>query len=149
MMTQDNTDKPLMHLFMHIGKLLNDKSRTFLGEGGIHFGQARILSSLLYHDKLTQREISQGLQIKPATVTNLVKKMEITGLIDRRRDLKDNRVINVTLTSKGREAGAFAETVTEQIENAIRSELTLKEIDLLRNPLERIRNTLGGSDPSI
>ena len=148
-MKNENSDKPLMHLFMHIGKLLNDRLRSALGEGGIHFGQARVLASLMYHGELTQRMIGDGLDIKPATVTNMVKKMESSGLIDRRRDVNDDRMIIVTLTSKGKEAAEFALTVMEQIENEIRSELGRKEIDILRNPLERVRNTLGGADPSI
>ena len=148
-MKYEDMDKPLMHLFMHIGKLLNDRLRHTLGEGGIHFGQARVLVSLMQHGTLTQRTIGQGLHIKPATVTNMVKKMDASGLISRRRDTNDDRIINVTLTSKGKEAANFALSVMEQIEDEIRSELSRKEIDMLRHPLERIRNTIGGSDPSL
>ncbi|ACN14595.1 putative MarR family protein [Desulforapulum autotrophicum HRM2] len=148
-MKYEDSDKPLMHLFMHIGKLLNDRLRSSLGGGGIHFGQARILVSLMRHGNLIQRTIGQELHIKPATVTNMVKRMEASGLIERGRDANNDRIINVTLTSKGKEAANFAINVMEQIENDIRSEFTQKEIDKLRNPLERIRNTLGGSDPGI
>lgn len=148
-MKYEGSDKPLMHLFMHIGKLLNDRLRSSLSEGGIHFGQARILVSLMHHGELTQRIIGQGLHIKPATVTNMVKKMEAAGLIHRRRDANDDRIINVTLTPKGKEAAGFAVRVMERIEDDIRSEVSRAEIDIMRHPLERIRNTLGGSDPSI
>lgn len=148
-MKYSDSDKPLIPLFMHVGKLLNDRLRSALGEGGIHFGQARVLVSLMQHGNLTQRAIGQGLHIKPATVTNMVKRMDESGLIDRRRDINDDRIINVTLTSKGKKAANFAITVMEQIEDEIRSELSRKEIDILRHPLERVRNTLGGSDPSI
>ncbi|MCF8068969.1 MAG: MarR family winged helix-turn-helix transcriptional regulator [Desulfobacterales bacterium] len=148
-MTHNNLDKPLMHLFMHIGKLLNDRLRNSLREEGIHFGQARILIALLQKGKLTQGVIGRGLNIRPATVTNLVKKMEISGLIDRRRDVNDDRLINVKLTSKGKDAANFAVNVMVQVENDICSEFTPKEIDKLHKPLERIRNTLGGFDPGI
>ena len=148
-MTQKNKDKPLLHLFMHIGKLLTDTLRYALGEKGIHFGQARILTTLLEHGKLTQREIGIGLHIKPATVSNLVKKMEITGLISRKRDSADDRIINVELTSEGKEAAQFTENVIEQIENDIRLECSEEEMDLLSKPLIKIRNRLGGTDPSL
>jgi len=148
-MKYDDSDKPLMHLFVHIGKLLNDRLRSSLSEGGIHFGQARVLVTLRHHGELNQRTIGQGLHIKPATVTNMVKRMEASGLIDRRRDKNDDRIINVTLTSKGKEAANFAQSVIEQIEDDIRSELSRKEIDIMRYPLERIRNTFGGTDPSL
>lgn len=148
-MSQENMDKPLMHLFMHIGKLLNDKVRNALGEKGIHFGQARILTALLDHDTLSQGEIARGLHIKPATVTNLVKKMEASGLILRRRDSGDDRIINVELTSEGKDAANFTEQVIGQIEKDIRSEFNQEEISMLRNFLIQSRNALGGSDPSI
>lgn len=148
-MIKKNLDRPLLHLFMHIGKLLNDRLRSSLAERDVHFGQARILIALLTHDKLPQREIGFRLHIKPATVTNLVKKMAASGLIKRRRDPDDDRIINVTLTSAGKEAASFAEKVIEQIESDIRSGFSRQEIDVLRNPLVKIRNTLGGSDPNI
>jgi DNA-binding MarR family transcriptional regulator len=138
-----------MHLFVHIGKLLNDRLRSSLSEDGIHFGQARILISLMHHGELTQRAVGQGLHIKPATVTNMVKRMEVSGLIDRRRDANDDRIINVTLTLKGKEAAGFAINVIDQIEDDIRLELSRDEVDILRHPLERVRNILGGSDPKI
>lgn len=148
-MIQKNIDKPLMHLFMHIGKLLNDRLRKALSEKGIHFGQARILSALQEHTTLSQGEIGRGLHIKPATVTNLVKKMETSGLISRSRDLGDDRIINVELTSEGKEAANFTEKVINQIENDIRSEFNQEEIHMLSIPLIKIRSTLGGSDPSL
>lgn len=148
-MKYKNSDKPLMHLFMHIGKLLNDRFRISLDKGGIHFGQARVLTALMEQGELTQRMIGEGLDIKPATVTNMVKRMEASKLIERRRDVNDDRIIIVTLTAKGKKAAEFALTVMAQIEDDIRSELSRKDIDTLRNPLERIRNVLGGSDPNL
>ena len=148
-MTRDNLDKPLAHLYIHIGKLLRERVSSALREGGIHFGQARILEALFRYDKLNQGKIGKGLQIKPATVTNQVKKMEAAGLVDRRHDANDDRFMNVTLTPKGREAADFMVSVMAQIEDEIRSVLTKKEIDMLRKPLEKVRNKLGGVDPSI
>lgn len=148
-MKQNNVDKPLMHLFVHIGKLLEDRIRSALGEKGIYAGQAKILTTLLKHKKLTQREIAIGLHIKPATVTNLVKKMETSELISRRRDPNDDRLINVTLTKKGEEAAHFAEEVITQIEAEIRSEFSKEEVEILRKPLEQVCSSLGGVPPTL
>ncbi len=148
-MKQNKLDKPLMHLFVHIGKLIEDRFRSALSEQGIHIGQAKILTTLLSHKTLTQREIAVGLHIKPATVTNLVKKMAASELISRKRDANDDRIINVTLTQKGQEAARFTAKVISQIEDDIRSEFSQQEVESLRTPLERILNTLGGVRPSI
>lgn len=148
-MKQEKSDRPLMHLFVHIGKLIEDRFRSALTEKGIHVGQAKIFSALLNHEKLTQREIAIGLHIKPSTVTGMVQKMEISGFISRGRDKNDDRVINVRLTEKGREAARFTETMIEQIETDIRAEFSGKEVETLRTPLEKILNTLGGQRPSF
>ncbi|MBM9520310.1 MarR family transcriptional regulator [Desulforhopalus vacuolatus] len=128
---------------------MNDRLRSSLGEKGIHFGQARILTALLKHHSLSQREIAIGLHIKPATVTNMVKKMEASGLIARNRDDNDDRIINVTLTPEGEEAAHFAEEIIQKIESEIRSGFNAEELEHLRVPLENVRNTLGGTDPSL
>ena len=75
--------------------------------------------------------------------------MEASGLVDRSQDASDDRIMNVKLTTKGRQAANFALEAMGQVEKNIRSELTLKEIDQLLNPLLKVRNTLGGSDPKI
>ena len=148
-MTRDNPYRPLAHLLNHIGKLLREKLSSDLTESGHHFGQARILEVLLRNDNLNQGRIGRELQIRPATVTNQVKRMEATGLIDRRHDANDDRFMNVTLTPKGREAASFMVSVMAQIEDEIRSVLTKKEIDMLRKPLEKVRDKLGGVAPKI
>ncbi len=146
-MTDNGFDRPLMLLFMYIGKLLNDELRASLGEGGIHFGQARILVALLENDELNQGEISSKLHIKPPTVTNLVKKLEASGLIERQQDQNDDRIMNVTLTTSGWEAANFAVSVMAQIETDLCSNLSQDEMNALRKPLGKIIDGLGGPDP--
>ena len=148
-MTHDKLEKPLIHLYMHIGKLLRQRVTNALREGGIHFGQSRILAVLLHSHKLTQGAIATGLDIKPATVTNQVKKMEAAGLVNRTHGENDDRIMNVTLTPEGRKAAKFTVSVMAKIEDEIRSELTTKETDSMRKFLEKVRNKLGGTDPSI
>ena len=145
----DIADRHLAHLFIHIGKLLREKLSGDLSERGLHFGQARILEALLRNGKLYQGKIGKQLQIKPATVTNQVKRMEAIGLIKRRKDSKDDRFMIVSLTPKGREAAKFIVDAMNQGEVEIRSVLTKKQVDMMRKPLEKIRNKLGGIGPSI
>jgi len=147
-MTRDNSYKPLAHLLNHIGKLLREKLSSDLTARGLYFGQARILEVLLRRDNLNQGKIGRMLQIKPATVTNQVKRMEAEGLIERRKGADDDRFMNVTLTPKGREAAEYVLKVMLQIEEEICSVLTNKEIDMLRKPLEKVRDKLGGVVPS-
>lgn len=148
-MAQKKDDRPLMNLLVHIGKLLNDRLRATLGERGLHFGQARILVALLRNEELTQVAIGKGLNIKSATVTVQVKKLEAAGLIVRHQDEQDDRVMNVRLTPAGIEAAEYAVEVTRTIESELRSGLSDEDLEALRDPLLVVRNALGGEDPSI
>lgn len=148
-MATNNSGRPLMHLFMHIGKLLNDELRSRLGKEGIHFGQARILLALQDHGELSQGKLGRGLHIKPATVTNQVKKMDAAGLVKRRQDDNDDRVMNVSLTRKGKDAAEFAASVMASVEKTVCSTLSPGEMEAIRKPMEGVRDSLGGSHPTL
>lgn len=142
-------DKKLIYLLLHIGKLATDEVRKSLGQNGLHFGQARILLTLLSFNELNQKEISDGLFIKPATVTNLIKKLENAELVNRLRNDKDERIINVTLTQKGNEAARFALKEMEKIEHNLIKRLNDNEIKEIVDPLLKIRDALGGVEPTL
>ena len=146
-MIYDKLERPLAHLFMHTGRLLREKVISALGKEELHLGQGRILEALLELGKLNQGEIGRMLDIKPATVTNQVKSMESKGLIKRRKDPKDDRFINVTLTPKGKEAASFMISVMIQADKDVRAVLAKNEIDAVRKPLEKLRDKLRGFDP--
>ena len=148
-MQQKKFDTPLTSLLLHIGKLLDDTLRQSLSEGGIHFGQARVLIALSKNKSLAQKEIGQGVHITPATVTNLVKKMESSGLVKRNRDPNDDRIIHVTLTPKGVEAANFSLDVMKNLEKEIATGLTEEKLTALLGTLLKIRNILGGTDPDL
>lgn len=142
-------EKKLIYLLLHIGKLVTDEVRINLDQHGLHFGQARILLTLLHFKKLNQREISEGLHIKPATVTNLIKKLESSGLISRMRSNIDDRIINVTLTKKGIEAAKITQKEIDKIDMRIIEALGANELDTITKPLLKIRDTLGGIEPEL
>lgn len=142
-------EKKLIYLLLHIGKLITDEVRGSLSQYGLHFGQARILLTLLNFEELNQKEVSEGLHIKPATVTNLIKKLESSGLVKRVRSDKDDRVINVTLTTKGMEAAKIVKREMDKIDSRITNALVKDELKTIVTPLLKIRDILGGIEPKL
>lgn len=53
-------------------------------------------------EKSTVKEIGKRLHLDSGTLTPLLKKIEAMGLINRYRDVNDDRVVIVELTEKGR-----------------------------------------------
>ena len=78
-------------------------SDTLMDQIDMHRAQAMVLCRLFNQDGLTQSELADQLSVQGATVTNMLQRMEETGLVRRRRDDDDNRLVRVNLTEAGRE----------------------------------------------
>lgn len=76
---------------------------------GLHTGQGFALVHLWHHDGIPQHRLARAMHVSPASVTNMLQRMERDGWINRERDPDDQRVVRVFITSKAadlkREAG--------------------------------------------
>ncbi|WP_352400717.1 MarR family transcriptional regulator [Anaerotignum sp.] len=72
-------------------------------EIGLSAGQPPILMSLAAKNLQTQKELCDLIRIKPASMTDVLKRMERDGLIKRLRDEADMRSIRVSITEEGME----------------------------------------------
>ena len=69
--------------------------------GGSHRGQNSVLTWLAEHPDVTQKELGEGLGITPASLSEVLLKLERKGYIDRFKDESDRRFIRVQLTEDG------------------------------------------------
>jgi len=72
-------------------------------------GQGRILILLRELEVITQRELSDIMQRRAATLSEKLEIMESNGLITRTKNSADKRNIDIRLTDKGREMALEAE----------------------------------------
>ncbi|MGQ9473722.1 MAG: MarR family transcriptional regulator [Candidatus Caldatribacteriaceae bacterium] len=72
-----------------------------MGKIGLHKGQPVILALLWKQDGLTQKEIAESLGLRPPTLTVMLQRMEKAGFLKRMVDVRDMRMIRVSLTEKG------------------------------------------------
>ncbi|WP_334329112.1 MarR family winged helix-turn-helix transcriptional regulator [Companilactobacillus sp. HBUAS59699] len=66
-------------------------------------GQQRVLAILRLEDGLSQRYLTEVLDLRPSSVAELLKKLETSGDIIRKEDDNDKRTKLVYLTDAGRE----------------------------------------------
>lgn len=88
--------------FVKAFKALQDTLTTTLAKYGVHPGQNMMLSALADQDGRTPRELSERLGITGPTVVKAAQRMEAAGLVARRRDDKDGRLVRIYLTERGR-----------------------------------------------
>lgn len=66
-------------------------------------GQGRILSILCMQGEMTQKELQECLGIQSGSMSEIILKLEGSGLICRMRDEKDRRKIKVQVTKEGKQ----------------------------------------------
>src|ERR1700682_2935174 len=107
-------------------------SDEFMERIAMHRAQAGLLCQLYVHEGLTQSEIGEKLAVQGATITNILQRMEEAGLVTRRRDLDDNRLVRVYLTDAGRQK---ERAITEQflsLESAVFEGINERDRVLMR-----------------
>lgn len=76
--------------------------RPLLAELGLTYPQYLVMTLLWARDGRTVRELGRALHLQSNTLTPLLKRLETLGLLSRRRDSDDERVVRVALMAGGR-----------------------------------------------
>ena len=111
-------------LLAQVSQIFRSVSDAFTDQVDIPRGQAGVLCVVAKQDGLTQTEIADQLSVQGATVTNMLQRLEEAGLVRRRRDPDDNRLVRVYLTEQGRQKEC---SINEQFGNM--QELIFKGIN--------------------
>ena len=132
----------LAHSLIRVCRAHRYLLRNTLSKMGLHRGQPPVLFALHQNDGLTHSELAQKLEVTPATITNMIKRMEGSGFVVRCRDDEDQRVSRVYLTEAGGNIISELEAVLNGIEAKIFFGLDQEEQDTFRCMLEKIHNNL-------
>lgn len=114
--------------------------KPVMDELGLTYPQFLAMMALWEEDGQSVGTIGARLGLESNTLTPLLKRMEAQGLVERRRDRKDERQVLIHLTAKGREletrAGGLPACVLEA------TGLDAKELAELRADIDRVRKKL-------
>jgi MarR family transcriptional regulator, organic hydroperoxide resistance regulator len=113
-------------------------SDSFLDQIAMHRAQTSVLCKLFHQDGITQSEIAQQLSIQGATVTEMMQRMEEAGLVTRRRDADDNRLVRVYLTDTGQEKERAIREQFAKLESAVFAGFDASEQQAARQLLTRM-----------
>jgi len=89
-------------LFTRAAKLMRAAADEAYGRHGVRLGQNLVIAALADEDGLTPGELAQRLQVTTPTIVKTASRMESAGLLARRRDIKDARLVRLYLTDHGR-----------------------------------------------
>ncbi len=87
---------------------------------GLTYTSYLVMLALWEQDGVSVSELGKKLYLDSGTLTPLLKKMEKQGLLLRRRDEEDERVVLIALTPKGRGLQAKTERTVAALNNTLR-----------------------------
>lgn len=119
--------------------------RPVLEPLGLTHPQYLVMLALWENEPRSVKELGQVLQLEPATLSPLLKRLEAAGLVQRQRSARDERVLDITLSDQGRALRAQAESIPATIVGELG--MTVEELDGLRSTLHRLIAAATPADP--
>jgi DNA-binding MarR family transcriptional regulator len=110
--------------------------RPLLAPMGLTHPQYLVMLALWEQAPLKVVELARRLSLEPATLSPLLKRLEVNGMVTRDRDPLDERAVAVSLTPKGLRARERAVLVPPAIVD--RLGLPLEDLEELRDSLTRL-----------
>lgn len=98
------------------------KYQPFLDKLDLTYTQYIAMMVLWEKIEVTVKGLGDTLFLDSGTLTPMLKKMEVKGLIRRERSKQDERIVVVTLTDKGRKLKEEAREVPQKIGSCIQLE---------------------------
>ncbi|MET8628539.1 MarR family transcriptional regulator [Kitasatospora sp. NPDC004669] len=140
-------DEELLRLDQQICFSLNAASRAFGGvyrvllrDLGLTYPQYLVMLVLWEDGDLPVKRIGERLRLDSGTLSPLLKRLEVAGLVRRERSPEDERSVTVGLTSEGSVLRERAGQVPRRLLAA--TGLPVEDLAALRELLERVTGAL-------
>lgn len=130
-----------LDLHSRTAKALRAAAETALRRHGLHLGQDLVLALLWKRDGSTPGEVAAALNVTTPTVVKTATRMTAAGLLTRRRDDQDNRLVRLWLTDAGRALQKPVEAERRRLEQQVTADLTPAEREHLMSALAKIHRS--------
>jgi DNA-binding MarR family transcriptional regulator len=141
-----NLDDFLCFAIYSTNLAVNRLNMTVLEGLGLTYLQYVVLVALYEMDDQTVGALGEKMFLDSSTLTPLLKRLETMGHLTRQRDPKDERVVRLRLTPKGRKLREKALDFREQLVKKMG--LSANEFRSLREDLVKLRSNLLDLIPS-
>lgn len=135
-------EKSLGWLLLQAARAHRNRVGDKLSGLGLFAGQEQVLQTLDSSGPLSMGELAGVLRVRPPTVSKAVARLSTLGLVRRRSQKEDGRVIRVELTTEGREKATQIEALWDEVEQDLLVDLDSKDQRRLRKMLRRIARNL-------
>lgn len=135
-------EKTMQMLLMEISRHYAGRCFQQISELGIHPSQMPFMMILSRRNGCSQKEMAERLEIKPPTVNVSIQRLEKSGIVCRKKDEQDQRIMRVYLTEQGKETVARIQKQVEALEKIVFGNFSDAELCLLRRFFEQMLENL-------
>jgi len=133
-------DRQLCFSLYSTGLAMDKVYRRALRPLKLTYLQYLVMLVLWESDGLTVTALGERLFLDSATLTPLLKRLEASGLLSRRRSADDERQVIITLTTRGQALREKARDVQQAISAA--AQCSMEELRAIKEQLESLRTKL-------
>ncbi|MGP9821730.1 MarR family winged helix-turn-helix transcriptional regulator [Salinarimonas sp. NSM] len=113
-----------------------------LGELGLFAGQEQVVQALAAEGQMTMGELAAILRVRPPTASKTVSRLAALGLVERRAEPEDARVVRVGLTGEGAAKAAAIASLWDEVEAELLGDFDTKDRKRLRKLLRKVARNL-------
>lgn len=139
-MNQFNRD--LLFLLHDVARLLRVEADKRARLHGMTRAQWAILIWLERQPGISQKELSEILEVEPITVARLIDRLEARGMVERRADPKDRRIWRLHLLSPARDVLQEIDEQRADMTRIVTVGIDDDAIDTMTEALMRMKTTL-------
>ncbi|MFE6923745.1 MarR family winged helix-turn-helix transcriptional regulator [Nocardia sp. NPDC057663] len=114
--------------------------RPKLEQLGLTYPQYLVMLALWEHDGRSVGELGKALELDSGTLSPLLKRLEATGFVERRRATDDERRVDIVLTAHGRSLREEACRIPAEMAEI--ASLSADEVTALRGLLRKLTDSL-------
>jgi DNA-binding MarR family transcriptional regulator len=122
-------------------KVLRAAADAAVRRHGLRLGQDHLLAALWERDGRTPGEIAAAVNVTTPAVTKVAARLADAGLLVRRRDDRDNRLVRFWLTEAGRALQQPIEAERRLLEDRVTADLTDSEREHLLSALAKVHRS--------
>jgi DNA-binding MarR family transcriptional regulator len=141
---QEGSMTELLELYGRTTKVVRAATDAALRGHGLRLGQDHLLAQLWDEDGRTPGEVAAAMGVTTPAVTKGATVLEKAGLLVRRADRKDNRLVRLWLTEAGQALRRPVEQARREVEQALLRELDPGEVEQFRRILEKVQHAAIG-----
>ncbi len=125
-----------------VSKLFRDIINRDVEKLGVQNSYRQLLFHLSRKDGVSQLELARATHLKAPTVSVTLKNMEADGLVERKGDINDLRIIHVYLTDKGRQTDDKIREIHHMLDSRMTEGISQEELDALVATLTKMRDNI-------